>query len=156
MIRNSKSFAILKNVSRHCISFFSVWIHCEPLRPSSQPPATCTLPTWAFHYPYGNMAGALLPIMLCFHLTHQTVAVPAARAPAQITTRQLIELFFSSQAGGHCKNIPTLEYGFLVQVRHGHTSPLIRALIQPAICYASYVFGGFCIWWWKLQWQRSL
>jgi len=55
--------------------------------------------------------------MLCLHLTHQTVAVPAARAPAQITTRQLIELFFSSQAGGHCKNIPTLEYGFLVQVR---------------------------------------
>lgn len=50
-------------------------------------------------------------------LTQQTVAVPAARAPAQITTRQLIELFFSSQAGGHCKNIPTLEYGFLVQVR---------------------------------------
>lgn len=49
-------------------------------------------------------------------LTHQTVAVPAGRAPAQITTRQLIELFFSSQAGGHCKNIPTLEYGFLVQV----------------------------------------
>lgn len=46
----------------------------------------------------------------------QTVAVPAARAPAQITTRQLIELFFSSQAGGHCKNIPTLEYGFLVQI----------------------------------------
>ena len=56
--------------------------------------------------------------MLFLLLTHQTVAVPAARAPAQITTRQLIELFFSSQAGGHCKNIPTLEYGFLVQVRH--------------------------------------
>lgn len=64
------------------------------------------------------MAVALFPIIFCLHLTHQTVAVPAARAPAQITTRQLIELFFSSQAGGHCKNIPTLEYGFLVQVRH--------------------------------------
>lgn len=69
-------------------------------------------------YPYHAMAVALFPIILCLHLTHQTVAVPAARAPAQITTRQLIELFFSSQAGGHCKNIPTLEYGFLVQVRH--------------------------------------
>lgn len=55
--------------------------------------------------------------MLCLHLTHQSVAVPASRPPAQITTKQLIELFFSSQAGGHCKNIPTLEYGFLVQVR---------------------------------------
>ncbi|XP_016374048.1 poly [ADP-ribose] polymerase 6-like [Sinocyclocheilus rhinocerous] len=51
----------------------------------------------------------------------QTVAVPAGRAPAQITTRQLIELFFSSQAGGHCKNIPTLEYGFLVQVPSHHS-----------------------------------
>lgn len=69
-------------------------------------------------YPYHATAVALFPIILCLHLTHQTVAVPAARAPAQITTRQLIELFFSSQAGGHCKNIPTLEYGFLVQVRH--------------------------------------
>ncbi|XP_041074593.1 protein mono-ADP-ribosyltransferase PARP6-like isoform X6 [Polyodon spathula] len=46
----------------------------------------------------------------------QSVSVPAARPPPQITTKQLIELFFSSQAGGHCKNIPTLEYGFLVQI----------------------------------------
>ncbi|MGH0119956.1 UNVERIFIED_CONTAM: hypothetical protein FKN15_060513 [Acipenser sinensis] len=44
------------------------------------------------------------------------MSVPAARPPPQITTKQLIELFFSSQAGGHCKNIPTLEYGFLVQI----------------------------------------
>lgn len=81
------------------------------------------------------MAAAPFPIMLCLHLTHQTVAVPAARAPAQITTRQLIELFFSSQAGGHCKNIPTLEYGFLVQVRppggrmeSTHTACLFRVI----------------------------
>lgn len=80
------------------------------------------------------MAGAPFPIMLCLHLTHQTVAVPAARAPAQITTRQLIELFFSSQAGGHCKNIPTLEYGFLVQVRpQGDMSLLHKALTQPVL-----------------------
>ncbi|KAG2471379.1 PARP6 polymerase, partial [Polypterus senegalus] len=46
----------------------------------------------------------------------QSAAVPAARPPPQITMKQLIELFFSSQAGGHCKNIPTLEYGFLVQI----------------------------------------
>lgn len=77
------------------------------------------------------------PIMLCLHLTHQTVAVPAARAPAQITTRQLIELFFSSQAGGHCKNIPTLEYGFLVQVRHrGHFGWAVKELsvISVSLC----------------------
>lgn len=70
-------------------------------------PLVCLCLTW--------LAGALSHNALS-PLTHQTVAVPAGRAPAQITTRQLIELFFSSQAGGHCKNIPTLEYGFLVQV----------------------------------------
>ena len=117
---------------RHFVSFFSVLILCDPLWPSSQSPATCTVPTWAFPYPYRNMAAAPFPIMLCLHLTHQTVAVPAARAPAQITTRQLIELFFSSQAGGHCKNIPTLEYGFLVQVRpQGNVRIFNRALVQP-------------------------
>lgn len=66
--------------------------------------------------PSPNTAGWHLSHNALSPLTHQTVAVPAGRAPAQITTRQLIELFFSSQAGGHCKNIPTLEYGFLVQV----------------------------------------
>lgn len=81
--------------------------------------------------PYRAMAAALFPIILCLHLTHQTVAVPAARAPAQITTRQLIELFFSSQAGGHCKNIPTLEYGFLVQVRHQRHTRVITAALRP-------------------------
>lgn len=143
---------------RHCISFFSVLIHCDPLWPSSQSPATCTVPTWAFPNPYRNMAGAPFPIMLCLHLTHQTVAVPAARAPAQITTRQLIELFFSSQAGGHCKNIPTLEYGFLVQVRpQGDMSLLNKALIQPVLWRTfpqsknmaikiSDAFIGTCIW----------
>lgn len=109
------------------ILVFFVFVHCDPLWPSSQSPATCTVPTWACPYPYHKMTGTPFPIMLCLHLTHQTVAVPAARAPAQITTRQLIELFFSSQAGGHCKNIPTLEYGFLVQVRHlWHMSWLIK------------------------------
>lgn len=111
----SKSSTVLQNPDDKCCCII---LFCfNPLWPSSQSPATCTVPTWAFPYPYRNMAAAPFPIMLCLHLTHQTVAVPAARAPAQITTRQLIELFFSSQAGGHCKNIPTLEYGFLVQVR---------------------------------------
>ncbi|CAM4734800.1 unnamed protein product [Leuciscus chuanchicus] len=46
----------------------------------------------------------------------QAVAVPGSRSTVHITTRQLIQLFFSSQALMHCKSIPTLEYGFLVQV----------------------------------------
>lgn len=130
---SSKSFTILQNLDDKCCCII---LFCfNPLWPSSQSPATCTVPTWAFPYPYRNMAAAPFPIMLCLHLTHQTVAVPAARAPAQITTRQLIELFFSSQAGGHCKNIPTLEYGFLVQVRppggrreSTHTACLFRVV----------------------------
>lgn len=93
------------------------------IRPSPQPQPLRHPPrlTW----PAGTLShNALSP------LTHQTVAVPAGRAPAQITTRQLIELFFSSQAGGHCKNIPTLEYGFLVQVPDTRR-PLLHAWHHP-------------------------
>lgn len=89
--------------------FDSRWFKATPGSPREAClfPLVCLCLTW--------LAGALSHNALS-PLTHQTVAVPAGRAPAQITTRQLIELFFSSQAGGHCKNIPTLEYGFLVQV----------------------------------------
>ncbi|XP_012994336.1 protein mono-ADP-ribosyltransferase PARP6 isoform X2 [Esox lucius] len=44
------------------------------------------------------------------------VAVSAVRSPAHITTKQLIELLFSSEALVHCKSVPTLQHGFLVQV----------------------------------------
>ncbi|XP_035760845.1 protein mono-ADP-ribosyltransferase PARP6-like [Neolamprologus brichardi] len=74
------------------------------------------------------------------HLTHQTVAVPAARAPAQITTRQLIELFFSSQAGGHCKNIPTLEYGFLVQIMKYSEQRIPTLNEYCVVCDEQHVF----------------
>ncbi|XP_047219551.1 protein mono-ADP-ribosyltransferase PARP6a isoform X1 [Girardinichthys multiradiatus] len=70
----------------------------------------------------------------------QTVAVPAARAPAQITTRQLIELFFSSQAGGHCKNIPTLEYGFLVQIMKYSEQRLPTLNEYCVVCDEQHVF----------------
>lgn len=116
----------------HCLLLFfcSTVFNVDPLL--SHPPPALFPPEPFPPHPYRNVAGVPFPIMLCLHLTHQTVAVPAARAPAQITTRQLIELFFSSQAGGHCKNIPTLEYGFLVQVRaRGNMSPLEKALKHP-------------------------
>ncbi|XP_047187346.1 protein mono-ADP-ribosyltransferase PARP6 isoform X1 [Scophthalmus maximus] len=70
----------------------------------------------------------------------QTVAVPAARAPAQITTRQLIELFFSSQAGGHCKNIPTLEYGFLVQIMKYSEQRIPTLNEYCVVCDEQHVF----------------
>nr|XP_046208042.1 protein mono-ADP-ribosyltransferase PARP6-like [Oncorhynchus gorbuscha] len=46
----------------------------------------------------------------------QRVAVSAVKSPAHITTKQLVELLFSSQAFIQCKSAPTLQHGFLVQV----------------------------------------
>nr|XP_043871816.1 protein mono-ADP-ribosyltransferase PARP6-like isoform X2 [Solea senegalensis] len=36
--------------------------------------------------------------------------------PSQISTKQLIELLFSSQTTVHCKSTPTLQHGFLLQI----------------------------------------
>ncbi|KAG8012741.1 Poly [ADP-ribose] polymerase 6 [Nibea albiflora] len=44
------------------------------------------------------------------------VVVSAVKSPAQLSTKQLIELLFSSQAIGHCKTTPTLQHGFFVQI----------------------------------------
>ncbi|KAM7002561.1 protein mono-ADP-ribosyltransferase PARP6-like isoform 2-T2 [Tautogolabrus adspersus] len=44
------------------------------------------------------------------------VVVSAVKSSAQLSTKQLFELLFSSQAIGHCKTTPTLQHGFLVQV----------------------------------------
>ncbi|XP_018594459.1 protein mono-ADP-ribosyltransferase PARP6 isoform X5 [Scleropages formosus] len=70
----------------------------------------------------------------------QSVAVSAARPPAQITTKQLIELFFSSQAGGHCKNIPTLEYGFLVQIMKYSEQRIPTLNEYCVVCDEQHVF----------------
>uniref|UniRef100_A0A3Q4GZX8 Poly [ADP-ribose] polymerase n=1 Tax=Neolamprologus brichardi TaxID=32507 RepID=A0A3Q4GZX8_NEOBR len=65
---------------------------------------------------------------------------PIPKAPAQITTRQLIELFFSSQAGGHCKNIPTLEYGFLVQIMKYSEQRIPTLNEYCVVCDEQHVF----------------
>ncbi|XP_072241244.1 protein mono-ADP-ribosyltransferase PARP6-like [Leuresthes tenuis] len=44
------------------------------------------------------------------------VMVSAVKSSAQLSTKQLVELLFSSQAIGHCKSTPTLQHGFLVQI----------------------------------------
>ncbi|XP_063765876.1 protein mono-ADP-ribosyltransferase PARP6-like isoform X1 [Eleginops maclovinus] len=44
------------------------------------------------------------------------VVVSAVKSSAQLSTKQLIELLFSTQAIKHCKTTPTLQHGFLVQV----------------------------------------
>lgn len=47
----------------------------------------------------------------------QRVMVSAVRSSVRLGTKQLVELLFSSQAIGHCKTTPTMEHGFLVQVK---------------------------------------
>uniref|UniRef100_A0AAX7UH66 Poly (ADP-ribose) polymerase family, member 6b n=1 Tax=Astatotilapia calliptera TaxID=8154 RepID=A0AAX7UH66_ASTCA len=44
------------------------------------------------------------------------VMVSAVKSSAQLNTKQLMELLFTSQAIGHCKTTPTLQHGFLVQI----------------------------------------
>ncbi|XP_059191625.1 protein mono-ADP-ribosyltransferase PARP6-like [Centropristis striata] len=44
------------------------------------------------------------------------VMVSAVKSSAQLSTKQLIELLFSSQAISHCKTTPSLQHGFLVQM----------------------------------------
>ncbi|XP_043083246.1 protein mono-ADP-ribosyltransferase PARP6 isoform X2 [Puntigrus tetrazona] len=70
----------------------------------------------------------------------QTVAVPGSRSTVHITTRQLIQLFFSSQALIHCKSIPTLEYGFLVQVMKYSEQRIPTLNDYCVVCDEQHVF----------------
>ncbi|KAK9952424.1 hypothetical protein ABG768_018264 [Culter alburnus] len=72
--------------------------------------------------------------------TGQTVAVPGSRSTVHITTRQLIQLFFSSQALIHCKSIPTLEYGFLVQVMKYSEQRIPTLNDYCVVCDEQHVF----------------
>ncbi|KAM4734913.1 protein mono-ADP-ribosyltransferase PARP6-like isoform 2-T2 [Anableps anableps] len=44
------------------------------------------------------------------------VMVSAVKSSAHLSTKQLVELLFTSQAIRHCKSAPTLQHGFLVQI----------------------------------------
>uniref|UniRef100_A0A8C1IYI6 Poly [ADP-ribose] polymerase n=1 Tax=Cyprinus carpio TaxID=7962 RepID=A0A8C1IYI6_CYPCA len=70
----------------------------------------------------------------------RTVAVPGSRSTVHITTRQLIQLFFSSQALIHCKSIPTLEYGFLVQVMKYSEQRIPTLNDYCVVCDEQHVF----------------
>uniref|UniRef100_I3JNZ3 Poly (ADP-ribose) polymerase family, member 6b n=1 Tax=Oreochromis niloticus TaxID=8128 RepID=I3JNZ3_ORENI len=70
----------------------------------------------------------ILPAMklnrLTNHTTSYTIKNPIGelftytpmKSSAQLNTKQLMELLFTSQAIGHCKTTPTLQHGFLVQI----------------------------------------
>uniref|UniRef100_A0A8C7I8F0 Poly [ADP-ribose] polymerase n=1 Tax=Oncorhynchus kisutch TaxID=8019 RepID=A0A8C7I8F0_ONCKI len=59
---------------------------------------------------------------------------------SQVGGHLLIELFFSSQAGGHCKNIPTLEYGFLVQIMKYSEQRIPTLNEYCVVCDEQHVF----------------
>ncbi|KAK0143808.1 Poly [ADP-ribose] polymerase 6 [Merluccius polli] len=44
------------------------------------------------------------------------VVLSSVKSPAQLSTKQFMELLFSSQAARHCKVVPSLQHGFLVQL----------------------------------------
>uniref|UniRef100_A0AAY4D6K5 Poly [ADP-ribose] polymerase n=1 Tax=Denticeps clupeoides TaxID=299321 RepID=A0AAY4D6K5_9TELE len=81
----------------------------------------------------GAFMRALVPCL-------QSVAVPGARSTVQITTKQLIELFFSSQALIHCKSVPTLEYGFLVQIMKYSEQRIPTLNEYCVVCDEQHVF----------------
>uniref|UniRef100_A0AAY4D6N4 Poly [ADP-ribose] polymerase n=1 Tax=Denticeps clupeoides TaxID=299321 RepID=A0AAY4D6N4_9TELE len=63
-----------------------------------------------------------------------------SRSTVQITTKQLIELFFSSQALIHCKSVPTLEYGFLVQIMKYSEQRIPTLNEYCVVCDEQHVF----------------
>ncbi|KAE8296158.1 Poly [ADP-ribose] polymerase 6 [Larimichthys crocea] len=68
------------------------------------------------------------------------VAVSAVKSPAQLSTKQLIELLFSSQAIGHCKTTPTLQHGFLVQIMRYAEQRILTLNEYCVVCDERHVF----------------
>ncbi|XP_029137875.1 protein mono-ADP-ribosyltransferase PARP6-like isoform X2 [Labrus bergylta] len=68
------------------------------------------------------------------------VAVSAVKSSAQLSTKQLIELLFSSQAIGHCKTTPTLQHGFLVQIMRYAEQRLPTLNEYCVVCDERHVF----------------
>ncbi|KAM9816222.1 protein mono-ADP-ribosyltransferase PARP6-like isoform 2-T2 [Syngnathus typhle] len=68
------------------------------------------------------------------------VAVSGVKSSAQLSTKQLIELLFFSQAIGHCKTSPTLQHGFLVQVMRYAEQRIPTLNEYCVICDERHVF----------------
>uniref|UniRef100_A0A8C6WVD4 Poly [ADP-ribose] polymerase n=1 Tax=Neogobius melanostomus TaxID=47308 RepID=A0A8C6WVD4_9GOBI len=59
---------------------------------------------------------------------------------AQLSTKQLIDLLFSTQAITHCKTAPTLQHGFLVQIIKFAEQRLLTLHEYCVICDERHVF----------------
>ncbi|KAM6925973.1 protein mono-ADP-ribosyltransferase PARP6-like [Lycodopsis pacificus] len=68
------------------------------------------------------------------------VAVSAVKSSAQLSTKQLMELLFSSQAIRHCKTTPTLQHGFLVQIMRYAEQRLPTLNEYCVVCDERHVF----------------
>ncbi|TKS73596.1 Poly [ADP-ribose] polymerase 6 [Collichthys lucidus] len=68
------------------------------------------------------------------------VVVSAVKSPAQLSTKQLIELLFSSQAIRHCKTTPTLQHGFLVQIMRYVEQRILTLNEYCVVCDERHVF----------------
>ncbi|XP_056243580.1 protein mono-ADP-ribosyltransferase PARP6-like isoform X1 [Seriola aureovittata] len=68
------------------------------------------------------------------------VAMSAVKSSAQLNTKQLIELLFSSQAIRHCKTTPTLQHGFLVQIMRYAEQRMPTLNEYCVVCDEQHVF----------------
>ncbi|XP_034390465.1 protein mono-ADP-ribosyltransferase PARP6-like [Cyclopterus lumpus] len=68
------------------------------------------------------------------------VAVSAVKSSTQLSTKQLMELLFSSQAIRHCKTTPTLQHGFLVQLMRYAEQRLPTLNEYCVVCDERHVF----------------
>ncbi|XP_029993052.1 protein mono-ADP-ribosyltransferase PARP6-like isoform X1 [Sphaeramia orbicularis] len=68
------------------------------------------------------------------------VVVSAVKSSAQLSTKQLIELLFSSQAIRHCKDAPSLQHGFLVQIKGYAEQRLLTLNEYCVVCDERHVF----------------
>ncbi|KAK7891052.1 hypothetical protein WMY93_023015 [Mugilogobius chulae] len=72
--------------------------------------------------------------------TGKRVMVSAVKSSTQLSTKQLIELLFSTQAIRHCKAAPTLQHGFLVQIMKYAEQRLLTLNEYCVICDERHVF----------------
>ncbi|XP_028264568.1 protein mono-ADP-ribosyltransferase PARP6-like [Parambassis ranga] len=90
----------------------------------------------ATSYTIKNPAGELFT----YTPSGKRVMVSAVKSSAQLSTKQLIELLFTSQAIGHCKTTPGLQHGFLVQIMR-YTEQRIPTLNEYCVvCDERHVF----------------
>ncbi|KAF6716852.1 Poly [ADP-ribose] polymerase 6 [Oryzias melastigma] len=68
------------------------------------------------------------------------VMVSAVRSSAHLSTKQLVELLFSSQAIGQCKSAPPLQHGFLAQIMRYAEQRLPTLNEYCVICDERHVF----------------